>query len=160
MMSEFRSFLLVLFIQEFRKQVKKTENVDFKGTLYIYICTPLETMLSFVIIERRLTSTARSTRRRGRGWTRRGWGAGSLRPSSGIVFRKKFHNPLQPIPRLNILARDLQSSQRNASVQSLPLAILWKTNGSPVLWRGRGCKVLKILGKKVQFFLNTLNLYI
>ena len=41
------------------------------------------------------------------------------------VFRKNcvFHNSLQPLPSLAYIAvRDLQSSQRNASVQSLLLA--------------------------------------
>ena len=33
-----------------------------------------------------------------------------------------FHRSLQPLPRLHIVVRDLQSSQRNASVQSLLLA--------------------------------------
>ena len=47
---------------------------------------------------------------------------------SYMVFRKKknlFHNSLQPLPRLHhayIAVRDLQSSHRNASVQSLLLA--------------------------------------
>ena len=45
-----------------------------------------------------------------------------------IVF---FHIPLQSIPRLCIAARDLQSSQPYASVQSLLLAIFWMINNSP-----------------------------
>ena len=36
------------------------------------------------------------------------------------------------------------------------LAISRKTNNSPALARGRGCKVLKILGKKPQYLKNTL----
>ena len=39
--------------------------------------------------------------------------------SGKIVF---FHNSLQPLPIAFIAVRDLQSSQRNASVQSLLLA--------------------------------------
>ena len=39
--------------------------------------------------------------------------------SGNIVF---FHNSLQPLPRLHIAVRDLQSSQRYASVQSFLLA--------------------------------------
>ena len=43
------------------------------------------------------------------------------------VFRKKcvFHSSLQPLPRLHIAVRDLESSQRSASAQLLLLAGLF-----------------------------------
>ena len=42
-----------------------------------------------------------------------------------------FHNSLQPLPRLHRCAvRDLQSSQRNASVQSLLVAGIFCTTNS------------------------------
>ena len=49
-----------------------------------------------------------------------------------------FHSSLQPLPRLHIAVRDLQSSQRSASVQSLLLAGLFcTTNSRRVLARER-----------------------
>ena len=47
--------------------------------------------------------------------------------SEKIVF---FHSSLQPVPRLHITVRDLHSSQRSASVQSLLLAGLFCTTNS------------------------------
>ena len=46
-----------------------------------------------------------------------------------------FLNPLQPIPLQNTAARDLQSSQRKASIKQ-PIAAQY-------CWRGRGGKILK-----------------
>ena len=49
-----------------------------------------------------------------------------------------FHSSLQPLPRLNISVRDLQKSQRSASVQSLLSAGLFcTTNSRRVLARER-----------------------
>ena len=67
------------------------------------------------------------------------------------VFRKKcvFYSSLQPLPLLHRRAvRDLQSSQRNASEQSLLAEC----------WRGKGGKFSRILGKKPQYLMNTLYL--
>ena len=65
-----------------------------------------------------------------------------------------FHNPLQPIPRLHIAARDPQRFQRNASVKSLLTPIGWSIlpiSVQPIAvqgLRGKGGKIMKNLWKK------------
>ena len=74
------------------------------------------------------------------------------------VFRKNcvFQNSLQPLPRLHHCKRDLQSSQRHASVQSLLLAgnFLY-SNSSRVMARERW-QTFEISWKKTQYLMNTL----
>ena len=49
----------------------------------------------------------------------------SLQMCTGYSGKKcVFHSPLQPIPRQHFAEGDLQSSQRNASVQSTLLVII------------------------------------
>ena len=56
-----------------------------------------------------------------------------------------------------IAVRDLQSSQRNASVQSLLLAVNFFLQPiAAECWRGRGGKLSRILGIKTQYLMNTL----
>ena len=70
-----------------------------------------------------------------------------------------FHSSLQPFPRLHIAVRDLQSSQRSASVQSLLLAGLFcTTNSRRVLARERW-ETLKNSWEKTQYLMNTLYLF-
>ena len=77
--------------------------------------------------------------------------------SGKIVF---FHSSLQNLPRLHIALRDLQSSQRNASVQSLLLAGLFcTTNSSGVLARGRW-QTFENFWEKTQYLMNTLYMYL
>ena len=67
-----------------------------------------------------------------------------------------FHNSLQPPSFAYIAVRDLQSSQRNASVQSLLLAVNFCTiNSCRVLARERWQIFWRILDKK-QYLMNTL----
>ena len=82
------------------------------------------------------------------------------------VFRKNcvYHNPLQPNPRLCIASCKrpfLKGLLHLASCKALIairvyspsnwLPIFWTTNSSPEGRRGRGVKVLKILGKNTIF---------
>ena len=76
----------------------------------------------------------------------------SLDPSDDV---HGVHNSLQPLPRLHRCLRDLQSSQRNAIVQSLQLAGNFFVQPiAAECWRGRGGK----LSRKTQYLMNTLYL--
>ena len=71
--------------------------------------------------------------------------------SGKIVF---FHSSLQPLPRLHIAARDLQNSQRSASVQSLLWAGLFcTTNSRRVLARERW-QTFDNYWEKTQYLMN------
>ena len=53
--------------------------------------------------------------------------------------------------------RDLQSCQRNASVQSLLLTVNFFVQPiAAECWRGRGGKLKRILGKQTQYLMNNL----
>ena len=68
----------------------------------------------------------------------------------GVQEKFCFHYPLQPVPHLHIVARDFQSSQRNASVVSPIGWSIWPISVQRIAaqcLRGRGCKIIRILGK-------------
>ena len=77
------------------------------------------------------------------------------------VFSKKcfFHNPLQPISRVYIAARDFRSYQSNESIESLLLAgHFCTTNSSPVLAMESSQNAENSSKKNHNFFLNSLYL--
>ena len=86
----------------------------------------------------------------------------SMIDRTGCSGKIEFFFTIHCYPFLAYIAvKDLQSSQRNASVQSLLLAGNFFVQPiAAECWRGRGGKLSRNLGKKTQYLMNTLYLHI
>ena len=78
-----------------------------------------------------------------------------MRDIQGVQEKLCFFLTIHCNPSLAYIAiRDLQSSQRNASVQSLHWLVIFVQPIAAEFWRGRGGKLSRILGK-TQYLMNT-----